>query len=366
MVAGPGLCAVLGDWGADVIKVEPPNGDPLRGAQAHDATPNPLFALDNRSKRSIVLNTREPDGFAAALDLIDRADVFVTSFRVDALERMGLGHEALLARNPRLVYALITGYGLEGPDAGRGAYDAGAFYSRGGLASRLMQHGTPPPMPTAIGDHYTAMVGAGMVNAALVARERTGKGQLVTTSLLRVGVFGVARDVQVTMHMGAVGAPEDRTKPNNCLWNCYQAGDGGWFWLIGLDQRRFWPKLITIIERPEWETDERYATIESRRAHASELVAELDAIFGARPRAHWANLFDAAPDFFWAPVNTIDDLLEDPQVVASGAFVTVEDGDTGHLEVAQPVDFHGTPQGPRTMAPRLGEHTEEILREIGR
>jgi crotonobetainyl-CoA:carnitine CoA-transferase CaiB-like acyl-CoA transferase len=182
-VAGPAAGGILADWGADVVKIEPPAGDPARTFQrmlGGDMPNNPVFELDNRSKRSVVLDLSTPEGREVALELIDGADVFLTNIRLSALKRIGLDHETLLARNRRLVYAIITGYGLDGPDADRAAYDIAAFWARSGIAHLLTPPGANPPFQRGgMGDHSVGLGCAGAISAALFAREKTGEGQLV-------------------------------------------------------------------------------------------------------------------------------------------------------------------------------------------
>jgi crotonobetainyl-CoA:carnitine CoA-transferase CaiB-like acyl-CoA transferase len=367
-VAGPAAAGILADWGADVIKVEPPQGDPARGfgeMLGGDLPTNPVFELDNRSKRSVVIDLSSDEGREAFLALIDGADVFVTNIRMAGLERAGLGPDILLARNRRLVYAIITGYGLEGPDSDRPAYDIAAYWARSGLASAL----TPPGSPLAfqrggMGDHPTAMTAAAMVSAALVARERTGEGQLVSTSLLRQGAYTIGFDVNIALMWGRAVMVGSRDAMGNPALNNYTAGDGLRFWVVGLEGDRHWPPLARAVGRPEWLTDPRYATPRARAENARELIAELDAIFATRPLAEWAEIFEADPDFFWSPVNTVSDLIADEQFQAAGGLVEVPDGSSTWTMLATPADFHGTPARPRFRAPDLGEHTDEVLAEL--
>src|SRR5262245_41280075 len=209
-VAGPSASAVLGDWGADVIKIEPPDGDPFRGlmsAFGGDGS-SPPFELDNRNKRSIGLNLSHPDAQAVAAALVDDADVFVTNARPAALARAGLDHETVSARNPRLIYAHVTGYGLKGVDRDRAAYDVGAFWSRAGVAAALAPEGTPLPYQRGgMGDHMAGLAAAGAVSAALFARERTGEGQLVSVSLLRIGMYMMGWDINMTARLGLPTVP---------------------------------------------------------------------------------------------------------------------------------------------------------------
>jgi crotonobetainyl-CoA:carnitine CoA-transferase CaiB-like acyl-CoA transferase len=365
-VAGPSASGILADWGADVIKIESPAGDPLRGVQAILGTPvNPYFEPDNRGKRSIVLDLRTPDDLALAVELIDNADVLVTNLRAGALARLGLDHATMLARNPRLIYALITGYGLEGPDAAAGAYDMGAFWARGGVAESLSVPGEYlPTQRTGMGDHLTGVTIAGTVSAALYNRELTGQGQLVSTSLLRTATYFINSDFNGQLMTDLDVGHTDRTDSRNPIWNNYTAGDGKSFWLIGVEADRHWPPLLRILGHPEWATDERFATRIAREQHAAELITLLDAEFAAHPRSVWAARFDAEPDFFWAPVNSVADVIADPQTAASGAFVETADGSLDRPMIASPVDFHGTPWSVRTRAPRLGEHSDEIRAEL--
>ena len=200
-VAGPGAAGILADWGADVVKVEPPSGDPARSFQrmlGGDIDVNPVFELDNRGKRGIALDLSTARGVDVAHRLLDGADAFVTNVRPAALDRLGLGPDQTLERHPHLVYGIITGYGTDGPDAGRAAYDIAAYWARAGIAESLRTPGGPLPFQRGgMGDHTVAMTGAAMVSAALVGRARTGRGQVVSTSLLRQGADTLGFDVDV-------------------------------------------------------------------------------------------------------------------------------------------------------------------------
>jgi len=367
-VAGPAAGGILADWGADVIKIEPPDGDPARmfgRMLGIEDDVSPPFEMDNRSKRSIVLDLVTDDGRATAFELLTGADVFLTNIRPGALARVGLDFETVAARNPRLVYGLITGYGDSGPDADRAAYDVAAFWARAGLAHLLTRPGdTPPFQRGGMGDHSAGMTLTAAVCAALVARTRTGKGQLVSTSLYRQGAYTVSFDLNtflMTGHSIAIGQRE--TMGNPCM-NNYTAGDGRRFWIVGLQGSRHWPALCRAVGRPDWLTDPRYDTAHARAANATELVGELDAIFATRPLEEWAKVFATEPEFFWSPINSIEDVVADEQFHAAGGVVYVPDGDGGGPMVATPADFHGTPWEPRSAAPRLGEHTDEILAEL--
>jgi len=364
-VAGPAAGGILADWGADVVKIEPPAGDPARmfgRMLGLDAEVSPPFEMDNRGKRSVVLDLGTPDGTAAAFELLATADVFITNVRPGALRRIGLDFEAVAARNPRLVYGLITGYGMTGPDADRAAYDVAAFWARSGLAHLLTRPGDSPPFQRGgMGDHTAGMTLAAAVCAALVARARTGTGQLVSTSLYRQGAYTVSFDLNtflLTGHPIAIGQRE--TMGNPCM-NNYTAGDGRRFWIVGLESGRHWPALCRAVGRSAWLTDPRYADARTRAANAAELIAELDVIFATRPLDEWAEAFAGEPDFFWSPINSIEDVLADEQFYAAGGIVYVPDADSTVPMVATPADFHGTPSVPRSVAPKLGEHTEEVL-----
>lgn len=368
-VAGPAAGGILADWGADVVKVEPPAGDPARifgKMLGGDLDSNPPFELDNRSKRSIVLDLGADEGRATMMELLATADVFLTNIRASALARIGLDPDTLLAHNERLVYGLVTGYGTDGPDADTQAYDIAAYWARSGLASLLTPPGGNPPFQRGgMGDHPMGMTAAGMICGALVGRERTGKGQLVTTSLLRQGLYTIGFDMNTYLMWGnpiAVGTREAMGNP--CL-NNYLCGDGRRFWIVGLEGDRHWPPLARVVGHEEWlDESHDYATARGRAMNARQLIAELDEIFVTKTLDEWAALFATEPDFFWAPLNTLEDVVADEQVQACGALVDVPDGVGGTMMINSPVDFHGTPNGPSWVAPQLGAHTDEITAEL--
>jgi crotonobetainyl-CoA:carnitine CoA-transferase CaiB-like acyl-CoA transferase len=367
-VAGPAAGGILADWGADVIKIEPPQGDPARSFSkmfGSDMDVNPPFEMDNRSKRSIVLDLRTESGCTSALDLLDGADVFLTNVRPAALQRLGLDYQTVSARNPRLIYGLLTGYGTAGPDADKAAYDVAAYWARSGIASLLSRPGEPPPFQrSGMGDHLAGMNLAAGICAALYAREQTGTGQLVTTSLYRTGAYTVSFDLNMFLLTGQPIAIGQRGTMRSPLMNNYAAGDGRRFWIVGLETERHWPALCRVVGRPEWQGAEQYHDARSRARNAVELIAELDEIFATKSLDAWAEVFATEPEFFWSPINTIEDVLGDEQFHAGGGIVDVPDGDGTLPMIATPVDFDGTPWAPRSVAPALGEHTDEVLAEL--
>jgi crotonobetainyl-CoA:carnitine CoA-transferase CaiB-like acyl-CoA transferase len=367
-VAGPATGGILAEWGADVVKIEPPGGDPARmfgRMLGLDIDVSPPFEMDNRSKRSIVLDLTTDTGRATALELICGADVFVTNIRPGALQRLGFDFETLAPDNPRLVYGLITGYGETGPDADRAAYDVAAFWSRAGLAHLLTRPGdTPPFQRGGMGDHSAGMTLAAAICAALVSRDRTGSGQLVSTSLYRQGAYTVSFDLNTYLMTGQPIAIGQREKMGNPCMNNYAAGDGRRFWIVGLELDRHWPPLCRAVGKTEWLDDPRFIDARARAVNAVELIAELDQIFATKPLDEWAEIFAGEADFFWSPVNTVEDVVADEQFHAAGGMVDVPDKAGSVLMVATPADFHGTPWAPRSTAPRLGEHTDEVLAEL--
>lgn len=370
-IAGPAAGGILADWGADVVKIEPPGvGDParlFRTMLGGDLPFNPIFENDNRSKRSIVIDLRTQEGLDIAFDLIRDADVFVSNIRPLALKRLGLDSETLCERFPKLIYAVITGYGREGEDADRAAYDIAAFWARSGIAHSLTQPGSSPPHQRGgMGDHNAGLAAVSGICAALFKRERTGKGQVISTSLLREGIFTLSFDLSVALRFGVSIQVGDRKTMGNPAINCYADSDGRYFWIVGLEGQRHWPPLARALGHPEWIEDPRYLTAADRAKNAAGLIEEIDAIFATKTRQEWGKIFDAEIDLWWAPVQSIDEVIADPQVTAAGGFVEVPDGVGTTLLPATPVDFDGTPWAPRSMAPEHGEHTEEILREIGR
>lgn len=364
-VAGPAAGGILCDWGAEVIKVEPPTGDPMRSVFALAAggsePRNPPFDLDNRGKRSVVLDLRADDGREILERLLATADVFVTNLRVDALERLDLGHAEVRARHPRLVYASVTGFGLDGPDRARAGYDVGAFYARSGFAASMTVGDVPPPaLRSGKGDHVTGLAAAAAVLAKLLQRERTGEGGLVETSLLRTGMYTTGWELAIQQRFGKSQAPEDRAASSTPLVNCYRTADGRWFWLLGLEADRHLPGVLAAIGRPELADDQRFGSARDRRINARALIAELDVAFATRTRDEWATVF-AEHDVWWAPVQSLAEVVADPQARAAGAIVTMA---TGEDSIAPPAGF-GERDVIARPVPALGADTDDVLRELG-
>lgn len=360
-VAGPAATGLMADWGADVIKVEPPAGDPQRfvfGALGvADQKGVPPFEIDNRGKRSVVLDLRNDDDLQKMFALLEEADVFVSNVRPAGLARMGLDPDSLTNRFPRLIYGQLTGYGTTGPDVDKAGYDIGAFWSRTGLAhTTVAPDELPPAIRSGQGDHTTGLSMAAGVMAALFDRERTGTGRVVSTSLLRTGIYTLGWDVGVYLRFGKRQSTKSSRKNPAPQMNCYRCADGRAFWLLGMEADRHFPGLLKAIGREELASVENFKNPRARSINAGEFTAVLDEHFATQDYAYWTARFDEN-DVWWAPLNSIADAVADPQVIASGAFVemTPQPDEAPYRAVNSPVDFSGysPTYGP---VPNLGEH----------
>lgn len=363
-VAGPAATGIMADWGANVIKVEPPTGDPQRAVfgalGVADQAGVPPFEIDNRGKKSVVLDLRTEKDMATMHHLLSEADVFVSNVRPAGLARMGLDPETLLNKYPRLVYGLLTGYGTQGPDVDRAGYDIGAFWARSGIAHSMVGvNENPPSVRSGQGDHTTGLSMCAGVMAALFDRERTGKGRVVSTSLLRTGIYTIGWDVGVQLRFGKRTSTKPRAQnPSPQMLN-YTCGDGRAFWLLGLEADRHWPGFVVAIGRTDLADDERFVNAALRAKNCEALIAILDQHFATNTYEYWTSQFDQH-DVWWAPLNSIREAVEDPQVIASGAIVdmTPREGEAPYKAVNSPVDFSGY-EPTYGRVPQLGEHQPE-------
>ena len=366
-IAGPAAAAVLGDFGAEVIKVEPPGGDPYRYLSLMPLMPRSehlyCWILDNRNKRSIVLNLREEAGREALQRLAATADVFVTNYQPELVTRFELEYERLRKSNPRLIYAHVTGYGDRGEEANKPGYDITAYWARSGLMGFMHNADADPTISVAgFGDHPTAMALFGAILLALYRRERTGQGSKVTTSLAANGAWSAACGLQAAL-VGAQFPPRwSRKSTPNPLVNHYVALGGSRFLLCCLNPTKDWPNLCRALERPELVDDPRFSSYEGRTAHCVELVALLDAAFGAQDMTAWQRRF-ADHDILWGPVPTVQEVAGDRQLAANGVFVDLADAPL--RTVSSPIQVEGVEKVPPRLAPQPGQHTAEILAELG-
>lgn len=367
-IAAPGAGAIMADWGASVIKIEPPRGDPNRQFfEAFDTgAANPVFDMDNRGKRGVVFDIGKPEGREAALKLIREADVFLTNVRPGALKRAGMDFETLQAENPRLVYASLTGYGLQGADADRAGMDVASFWSRAGVGAITAPKGVEPfPIRTGMGDHITSMATVSAILAAVFERQSTGKGRLVETSLLRAGVYSIGADMAIQLGFGRLASTRPRAQAVQPLANFFKTSDGRWICLLVRLGGTDWPQIAAAAGHPEWAQDPRFTKGKDRRENGPALVGMLDEAFGAMTYAEAAERLDAE-DVTWAPVQTPREVVEDPQAHAAGCFVDIPDGKGGsNRSPASPARFPGADDGPKGPAPKLGEHTDVVLAELG-
>lgn len=368
-MAAPGAGSILRDWGAEVIKVEPPGGDPIRNffsTIGTDIQDNPVFDFDNRGKKSIILDTGTDVGQAILRDLAASADVFLTNVRPGGLSRSGLDYEAISQINPKLVYCSLTGYGLTGPAADKPGFDVASFWSHAGVAALTIPKGQEPfALRTAFGDHTTSMAAAAGICAALVEAGRTGKGRLVEASLLRTALYAMGSDFAIQLFFGRIGSTKTRREAIQPLMNFFQTRDSAWLCIVSRQGNTDWAPLCRALNLEAHIEDERFASAKARRKHAGALVDLFDAAFGKFTKAEIAVRLDAE-EIAWAPVQTLAEVAKDPQVVAAGGITQVpsSDGKTSFSSPASPIRFPGADDGPKGPAPKPGEHTRIILETL--
>ena len=363
--------ALLADWGAEVVHVEPTQGDPYRGLAtqgigAERGGVNLSLALANRGKRSLAVDIQHEEGLAVLRRLLESADVFLTNIRPGALQRAGLDSDTLMERYPELVYARGHGYGVRGPDADQAGYDATAFWARGGVAHIL----TPPEREFpigqrgAMGDRNGALALAFGVAAALLKRSRTGVGTVVDVSLLATAMWTLSSDLLAVLGGDEPRASSGRGPLVNPLVGAFRTRDGRHIQLVFLQPDRYWPDFCRLIGRLDLMEDPRFLDLAARRANSAACVAELDAEFATRTFDEWKKLLTRL-DAPWAPVQSVSELLDDPQVEANGYIGDVViDGETAYRLPTVPVQFDGQPP-PLRRAPEHGEDTESLLLELG-
>jgi CoA:oxalate CoA-transferase len=365
---GPVASVMLGDLGAEVIKVEERvGGDPGRGvlrAQGIDLTdrPNFYFEANNRNKKSLTIDLKRPEGVEIVRRLADQADVFVQNFRQGVAARLGLDAAALRARNPRLIYASASGYGPEGPESGAPSFDYLGL-ARSGI---MYSAGEPDDEPLAIAGGIADQMGAIMlaygVLAALIARERTGRGQEVDASHLGSMAWLQGLGLSARLMLGRALPRQARRYATNPLWNHYKCADGEWIALAMLQGDRYWAKLCEVLGIPDAGHDERFTGMIERMMNAGDCVALLDATFATKPRAEWLDILRKGGDFIVSVVNSLDQLPDDVQVQANHYVTTYEHPTFGPTQVVGlPVGLSETPGSLRRPAPEFGQHTEEIL-----
>jgi crotonobetainyl-CoA:carnitine CoA-transferase CaiB-like acyl-CoA transferase len=367
-IAGPSAAVILSDFGADVIKVEPPNGEPWRNGQKlppqpHSEEPYP-FQLANRNKRGVALDLKAASAQQVLQRLAKWADVFIINTPHQARKKLKLEYDDVGQWNPRLIYADLTGFGEKGPDAALPGFDLTAYWARSGLLSMTRDAGSPPTWPVAgSGDNATAVGIYGAIVTALYRRERTGKGSYVTTSLLAAGVWSAGVFIQAALCGANFYGLHDRAHPANAALNIYRSSDGTWFVLIVTPDKI--PTVLKAIGRENILTDPRFSDPAKLAQNQPQLTAIFDEIFGSQPMSHWYEVFNGVHVTFGAVREPLE-VINDPQLRANDIVVPLEGaGDKLTSTISSPIQLHGVTKVPARRAPRIGEHNDQVLGELG-
>jgi crotonobetainyl-CoA:carnitine CoA-transferase CaiB-like acyl-CoA transferase len=368
-----GSC-ILADLGADVIKVElPPAGDPMRylyrtiGIDTRlPGGRNVAFESYNRNKKSIALNLKKPQALETALALVEQCDVFVENHRFGVTERLGLGYDSVRKVNPKIIYVSATGYGPQGPERERPALD----YVGQARTGMLWMYGPPGHPPYYGGGGYADIItGIATAMAALTglaSRGVTGKGQKIDISMLGSCMWLLSFIMNIVAMKPEEGVPRlQRDDPWNALWNHYECLDGKWIALAMLQPDRYYDEFCVAVDRLDLIVDQRFSTPDARVAHTKELGAELDQVFATKPVAEWENILGQHPEFIFEQVHDVHYARQDPQVQANQYLVEFMHQVLGPVQMLNlPFGFSETPTKMRSGAPGMGEHTEEILRDV--
>ena len=366
-IAGPSAAVMLSDFGADVIKVEPPKGEMWRMGQKIPPQPDSdvpyPFQLANRNKRSLTLDLKSPDAGIILERLVKWADVFIVNTPQPARKKLKLTYEDVVQGNPRLVYADITGYGEKGPDAALPGFDLTAFWARSGLLAMTRDAGAPPTWPVAgSGDNATAVALYSAIVTALYRRERTGKGSYVTTSLLASGVWSASVFIQAALAGASFYGLHDRAHPANVALNVYRSSDSTWFLLVATPDKI--PAVLKAMGQENLLADPRFSDPTRLAENRPQLTAILDEIFGSQPMVHWNEVFSGVHVTF-GPVREPKEVINDPQLRANNIVVPLAGaGDKLTSTISSPIQVHDVSKVPARRAPKLGEHNEEILKEL--
>lgn len=372
-IQGPVSGLILGDLGADVIKIEERSrGDPARGYQEiSKSTVIPIqrnFVIDacNLNKRSLNLDLRKVNGKEIIYKLIETADVFIHNFATHVPEGLGIGYDTLSCYNAKLIYAELSGYGSRGPLKSEPAYEQAAM-ARAGMTYLIGEPDSPPGIwVSGVGDQIAGTTAALAIMAALVARERQGIGQKLELSLLGSMVWAAMGPISMKLMTGEEFPRRSRSKPPNPLINNYECSDGKWINLIHMQPDRYWSTLCKALGIEELEEDPRFKDMEVRGKHTEELVSILDKHFISKSSDEWFKIFRETGELIYGPVQTISEVINDPQVLANDYIVDFDDPVWGPGKVVGfPCQFSETPPSIERRAPEFGEHTEEILLELG-
>ena len=372
-IAGPAATVILGDFGADVIKVEAPSRpDPYRGANlrgGHSPTsPYPYgYIADNRNKRAIALDIKQSRGREIFDTMIRTADVFVTNMPIPTRERLSIGYESIKGLNEKIIYASISAYGEHGPEADRPGFDSTALWARTGLMDLVKPSPDSPPARSlpGMGDHPTAVSLFAAIMTGLYRRERTGEGSHVSTSLMANGVWLNALLAQAVLCGAEVKCRPPREAAENPLHNLYQTRDGRWLHIVFNTNLHRWPEFVSLLGIPEIGQDPRFQSHESRLVNNRALIGILEPAFAARDYDEWVELL-TANRFTFGDIRKTEELLSDPQMVEGGVLRPIQDGAAGaDYVVDTPLWVEQSPKMPPTMPPEFGEHTDTILSELG-
>jgi crotonobetainyl-CoA:carnitine CoA-transferase CaiB-like acyl-CoA transferase len=367
-IAGPSAAVILSDFGAEVIKVEPPSGDLWR--HGHQIPPQPQakepypWHLANRNKRGMTLDLKSPSAQQVLEKLVRWADVLIVNTPHPARKKLHLEYDDVVRWNPRLIYADLTGFGEKGPDAELPGFDITAYWARSGLLSMTRDAGASPTWPVAgSGDNATAVGLYSAIVTALYRRERTNQGAYVTTSLLAEGVWSASVSIQAALCGAKFYGLHDRKNPANAAMNVYRAADDTWFVLLVTPDKLM--DVAKAIGRPDLLTDPRFSDPAKLAANRPQLTAILDEVFGAQPMAHWYEVFNGVHVTFGA-VRGPQEVIEDPQLRLNDIVVPLE-GAGGKLTstISSPIQVHGVVKVPAKRAPDIGEHNEELLKQLG-
>lgn len=373
--AGPMCACLLAQWGADVIKIEHPvRGDSLRGLQSSgvgatqrkNGKYNYMFEQPNMNKRSITLDLAHKEGQAVLHRLVTKSDVLLAAMRTRDIKKFDIEYETLKAINPRLVYALITGYGTKGSEQDSAGYDATCYFARSGITHMMAgDEGVPVWPRPGFGDMPSGMFCACGIMVALFAREKLGVGQAVNTNLFNNGVWALAADTMAAQATRTVAAPHYQKTCDNPLANYYKTKDNRWILLFHLQAAQYWDRVCQAVGLQNLINDPRFNSVETRKTNAVELIKIMDIVFSQKTLAEWKGIL-AKTELIYSPVQTPVEAVEDPQAKVNDFYTTFNHPVWGPVELLPaPQKLSETPGTYRTSPPEWGQHTEEVLQELG-